>query len=148
MRQPELLAPAGDLVKLETALAYGADAVYLGGDHFGLRALAGNFSLAQLKLAKELVRAAGKKLYLTLNAYLRPAELAALSGYLEELRVLELDAYIISDPGVLATVRRVDPGREVHLSTQANTTNGAAVEFWRKAGVKRVNLARELAGKA
>lgn len=144
MRQPELLAPAGDLVKLETALAYGADAVYLGGDHFGLRALAGNFSLAQLKLAKELVRAAGKKLYLTLNAYLRPAELAALSGYLEELRVLELDAYIISDPGVLATVRRVDPGREVHLSTQANTTNGAAVEFWRKAGVKRVNLAREL----
>jgi putative protease len=67
-----------------------------------------------------------------------------LSGYLEELKVLELDAYIISDPGVLATVRRIDPGREVHLSTQANTTNGAAVEFWRKAGVKRVNLAREL----
>ncbi len=144
MRQPELLAPAGDLVKLETALAYGADAVYLGGDHFGLRALAGNFSLAQLKQAKELVRAAGKKLYLTLNAYLRPAELAELSGYLEELRTLDLDAYIVSDPGVLATVRRIDPGREVHLSTQANTTNGAAAEFWRAAGVKRVNLAREL----
>jgi putative protease len=144
MRQPELLAPAGDLEKLETALAYGADAVYLGGDHFGLRALAGNFSLAQLKQAKELVRAAGKKLYLTLNAYLRPAEFAELSDYLEELRVLDLDAYIISDPGVLATIRRVDPDREIHLSTQANTTNGATAEFWRGAGVRRVNLAREL----
>lgn len=144
MRQPELLAPAGDLEKLETALAYGADAVYLGGEHFGLRALAGNFSLAQLARARGLVRAAGKRLYLTLNAYLRPDEIAALSAYLEELRPLDLDAYIVADPGVLATVRRVDPQREVHLSTQANTTSGAAAEFWREAGVKRINLAREL----
>lgn len=144
MRQPELLAPAGDLEKLEMALAYGADAVYLGGDHFGLRALAGNFNLTQLKQAKDLVHAAGRKIYLTLNAYLRPAELAELSNYLEELRTLDLDAYIVADPGVLATIRRVDPGREIHLSTQANTTSGAAVEFWRAAGVCRVNLAREL----
>lgn len=144
MRQPELLAPAGDLEKLQAALTYGADAVYLGGDHFGLRAMAGNFSLLQLKQARDLVHAAGKKLYLTLNAYLRPAELVELNDYLEELRALDLDAYIVADPGVLATVRRIDPGREVHLSTQANTTNGAAAEFWRKAGVKRVNLAREL----
>lgn len=144
MHQPELLAPAGDLEKLETALAYGADAVYLGGDHFGLRAFAGNFSLSRLKEAKDLVHAAGKKLYLTLNAYLRPAEQAELSHYLEELRTLDLDAYIVADPGVLAAVRRVDPGREIHLSTQANTTSGAAAEFWREAGVQRVNLAREL----
>ncbi|APG27841.1 peptidase U32 [Syntrophotalea acetylenivorans] len=144
MRHPELLAPAGDLEKLEMALAYGADAVYLGGDHFGLRAFAGNFGLAQLKEAKDLVHAAGKKLYLTLNAYLRPAEQAELSHYLEELRALDLDAYIVADPGVLATVRRVDPGRELHLSTQANTTSGTAAEFWRTAGVRRVNLAREL----
>ncbi|MEZ4484658.1 MAG: peptidase U32 family protein [Syntrophotaleaceae bacterium] len=144
MRQPELLAPAGDLEKLETALAYGADAVYLGGERFGLRALAGNFSLEQLARARGLVRAAGKKLYLTLNAYLRPGELADLTAYLEELRPLDLDAYIVADPGVLATVRRVDPRREVHLSTQANTTSGAAAEFWRGIGVKRINLAREL----
>ncbi len=144
MRQPELLAPAGDLEKLEAALAYGADAVYLGGDHFGLRALASNFSLPQLQQAKDLVHAAGKKIYLTLNASLRPAELAALNGYLEELRPLELDAYIVADPGVFATVRRVDPDREIHLSTQVNTTNGASAEFWRAAGGKRVNLAREL----
>ncbi|OEU64352.1 MAG: peptidase U32 [Desulfuromonadales bacterium C00003094] len=144
MRQPELLAPAGDLEKLEAALAYGADAVYLGGDHFGLRALASNFSLPQLKQAKDLVHAAGKKIYLTLNASLRPAELAELNGYLEELRPLDLDAYIVADPGVFAAVRRVDPDREIHLSTQVNTTNGAAAEFWRAAGGKRVNLAREL----
>ena len=144
MRQPELLAPAGDLGKLETALAYGADAVYLGGEHFSLRALAGNFSLVQLARARDLVRTAGKRLYLTLNAYLRPDESNGLAGYLEELRLLDLDAYIVADPAVLATVKRVDPGREIHLSTQANTTSGSAAEFWRGVGVKRVNLAREL----
>ncbi len=144
MPLPELLAPAGDLEKLETALTYGADAVYLGGEQFGLRALAGNFAVEQLARARDQVRAAGKRLYLTLNAYLRPEEMSRLPDYLEELRALDLDAYIIADPGVLATVRRVDPGREIHLSTQANTTSGAAAEFWRHAGVKRVNLAREL----
>ncbi len=144
MSCPELLAPAGDLEKLETALAYGADAVYAGGEHFGLRALAGNFSLEALARARELVARRGKKLYLTLNAYLRQEEMDALSAYLEQLKSLELDAYIVSDPGVLAAVRAVDPARPVHLSTQANTTNAQAVRFWQQAGVGRVNLAREL----
>jgi putative protease len=130
--------------KLETALAYGADAVYVGSPRFGLRALAGNFSLAELNRARQLTAAAGKRLFLTLNAYLKPAELGALEEYLEELRPIGLDAYIVSDPGVLAAVRKVDPGRDIHLSTQANTTNAAAAEFWRRAGVGRVNLAREL----
>jgi putative protease len=144
MPQPELLVPAGDLEKLETALAYGADAVYVGGEKFGLRAQAGNFTLAGLSQARELTRARGKQLYLTLNAYLRPQEMPELSAYLEALRPLELDAYIVSDPGVLALVRRLDPQRAVHLSTQANTTNAEAVRFWQAGGVCRVNLAREL----
>lgn len=144
MPQPELLVPAGDLEKLETALAYGADAVYVGGEKFGLRAAAGNFTLAGLARAAELTRASGKRLYLTLNAYLRPAEMPELAARLEALRPLDLDAYIVADPGVLALVRRLDPQRPVHLSTQANTTNAEAVRFWQAAGVCRVNLAREL----
>lgn len=140
----ELLVPAGNLEKLATALDYGADAVYVGGPRFGLRALAPNFTLVELGRARSLTRARNKRLYLTLNAFLRPAETEDFLAYLEELRPLELDAYIVSDPGALTLVRKVDPQREVHLSTQANTTNAAAVQFWREAGVRRVNLAREL----
>ncbi len=144
MALPELLVPAGDPAKLRTALDYGADAVYLGTDRFGLRALAGNFTLPQLAEARALTRQRGKRLYLTLNAYLRPDDLAPLGDLLQELRPLDLDAYIVSDPGVLSLVRRIDPQRPIHLSTQANTTNAAAAAFWRDAGVSRINLAREL----
>ncbi|HBT84076.1 MAG: peptidase U32 [Desulfuromonadales bacterium GWD2_61_12] len=144
MSRPELLAPAGDVEKLRTALAYGADAVYAGGERFSLRAMAGNLTTADLRQGLELVRAAGKRFYLTLNAYLRPDEIPLLENYLEELRPLAIDAYIVADPGVVATIRRVDPGRALHLSTQANTTNAAAVNFWAGQGVRRVNLAREL----
>ncbi|WP_432821847.1 peptidase U32 family protein [Trichloromonas sp.] len=144
MHHPELLAPAGDLEKLRIAFDYGADAAYLGGEQFGLRAQAGNFDLDTLARARELAAARGKRLYLTLNAYLRPADFSAFAEYLEQLKSLDLDAYIVSDPGVLGLLRRVDPGREIHLSTQANTTNAEAVGFWGAAGVCRVNLAREL----
>ncbi len=143
MAPPELLVPAGDMAKLKTALDYGADAVYLGAERFGLRAHAGNFTLERLAEARALTRERGKRLYLTLNAYMRPADLAPLSELLHELRPLDLDAYIVSDPGVLSLVRRIDPQRPIHLSTQANTTNAAAAEFWKGAGVSRVNLARE-----
>jgi putative protease len=144
MAQPELLVPAGDLKKLETALDYGADAVYVGGERFGLRAQAGNFTFDQLARARELTLGRGKRLYLTLNAYLMPTELADCAAYLERLRSLELDAYIVSDPGVLCLARDIDPVRELHLSTQANTTNAGAARFWQAAGVKRINLAREM----
>lgn len=144
MSEVELLAPAGDLEKLRTALAYGADAVYAGGERFGLRAQAGNFSLDDLARAREECTRLGRRLYLTLNAQLRPGEEGELEAYLEALRPLEIDAYIISDPGVLALVRRCDPRRTIHLSTQASTTNAGALSFWRAAGVARVNLAREL----
>lgn len=142
--RPELLAPAGDLQKLQSALDFGADAVYLGGERFGLRAQAGYFGLPLLRQAIDLCHARGRQLYLTLNAYLRPEQQDQLEAYLEELRPLAVDAYIVADPGVLATVRRIDPQRPLHLSTQANTTSAAAAEFWRRQGVSRVNLAREL----
>ncbi|GAB4172819.1 MAG: U32 family peptidase [Geothermobacteraceae bacterium] len=144
MPPTELLAPAGDMDKLVTALDFGADAVYLGTDRFGLRAQAGNFPLDELQRACDLCHRRGRRLYLTLNAFVRQRELDDLAELLNQLRAVPIDAYIISDPGVLSLVRAIDPEREVHLSTQANSTNAAALEFWRQTGVKRANLAREL----
>ena len=144
MTSIELLAPAGDMDKLKTALLYGADAVYLGGEQFGLRAAAGNFTLAQFKEAVTVTHGWGKRLYLTLNAYVRPSEFDLLDDYLEQLKPLAIDGYIVSDPGVLSRIRQLDPQREIHLSTQANTTNGYSCQFWQQQGVQRINLAREL----
>jgi len=144
MKKVELLAPAGDLPKMETALRYGADAVYLGSPRFGLRAPAGSFDLQKLGRAVDLCHSLGRRLYLTLNAYLRPEEFPELESFLQELRPLDIDAYIVSDPGVVATVKRIDPDRKLHLSTQVNTTNAAAAQLWGSLGVSRVNLAREL----
>ena len=143
-KTPELLAPAGDIDKLEVALNYGADAVYLGGEMFGLRAQAGNFSLENLKTALHMAHTRGKKIYLTLNAYLPQSQMHLLDAYLEELRPLDTDAYIISDPGVLRRIKAIDPQRELHLSTQANTLNAAGCNFWHEQGLERVNLGREL----
>jgi len=144
MNNVELLVPAGDMDKLKTALRFGADAVYVGGQQFGLRAAAGNFDFEELREAIELTHQQGKRLFLTLNAYLRPQDIADLDSYLEALRPLATDGYIVSDPGVLMRVKHIDPQREVHLSTQANTTNGESCRFWQQQGVNRVNLAREL----
>ncbi len=141
---PELLVPAGNPDKLRTAVRFGADAVYLACEDFGLRARAGNFSFEQLREARSLTSAAGVKIYLTLNASLRADEFPALESLLEELKPLDLDAYIVADAGVLATIRKVDPLRSIHMSTQANTCNPAAGLFWQQAGVSRINLAREL----
>jgi len=142
--KPELLIPAGNLQKLKTAIRFGADAVYLGAGDFGLRAHAGNFSLEDLQTARELTRQAGVAIYLTLNASLRPGEFVALEQLLERLKPLALDAYIVADPGVLTTIGRVDPQRPIHISTQVNSCNPQAAEFWRLAGASRLNLAREL----
>lgn len=144
MTVPELLAPAGNLEKLKTALRFGADAAYCGIEQFSLRALAGNLTLPELIEACAVTHSRGKRLYLTLNAFLRPEEEIAARDLLEALRQVPVDAYILADPGMLHLVRQVDPEREIHLSTQANTTNGLAAHFWQSQGVKRLNLAREL----
>jgi putative protease len=143
-RIPELLAPAGNLEKLETALLYGADAAYVGLEGFSLRAHAGKLSPQDLAVACELAHRHDRRLYLTLNAYLRPGEESVARDLLEELRPLPVDAYIVADPGMLALVREIDPERELHLSTQMNSTNALAANFWQSLGVKRLNLAREL----
>ena len=142
--RPELLMPAGDMQKLKTAIRFGADAVYLGTADFGLRAHAGNFDIEQLRIARQLTHEADVSLYLTLNASLRPGEFSVLENLLEELKLLDLDAYIISDPGVLATIRKVDPQRSIHISTQINSCNPQTAEFWQSCGANRLNLAREL----
>lgn len=144
MQKVELLVPAGDMDKLRVALRFGADAVYVGGDQFGLRASAGNFSLERLQQAVEEVHCVGKKIFLTLNAYVKPNEFYALDLYLDQLSPLAIDGYIVSDPGVLSRIKNKDPHREIHLSTQANTINASACQFWMQQGVQRVNLAREL----
>jgi len=141
---PELLAPAGNLEKVKVALQYGADAVYCGIEQFSLRAQAGNLTLQELSDACNMAHSLQKRLYLTLNAFLRPDEESAARELLESLRQVPIDAYIVADPGMLHLVHLVDPGRVVHLSTQANTTNALAAHFWQSQGVKRLNLAREL----
>jgi len=143
-KKPELLAPAGNMEKLKVAIRYGADAVYLGGKAFGLRNLADNFSVPELAKAVEYAHSFGVKVYLTLNAFPDNAEIAELESYLDEIAGIDLDAYIAADPGVVALIREKAPGRELHLSTQANTTNWRAARFWQSQGITRVNLAREM----
>lgn len=140
----ELLAPAGNREKLELAVTYGADAVYLGGDDFSLRNQSGNFTLKELKEAIAFAHAANVKVYLTCNIYPRNFEVAAIGDFLTAAAALQPDAFIIADVGVLALARQVAPQIPVHLSTQANTTSYAAVRFWRELNVVRVNMAREL----
>ncbi|MGE3258916.1 MAG: peptidase U32 family protein, partial [Geobacter sp.] len=144
MMLPELLAPAGTMEKLKIAIHYGADAVYLGGEQFGLRAMAGNFSSDELPAALDLCHRHGVKAYLTVNSYPDDHQLGLLERYLQRMAPLPFDAYIVADPGVLRMVRRISPQRELHLSTQANTINRESALFWQDQGVSRINLAREM----
>jgi len=140
---PELLAPAGDWEKLETAFRYGADAVFLGGKAFGLRAGSGNFTLEEIKRAVELAHSLGKKIYVTVNAYPTEEELGALEEYLKKLEELRIDAAIIADPGVFRMARRVSPTLPIHVSTQANVLNSEGAALWADLGAERIILARE-----
>jgi len=143
-RTPELLAPAGTLEKLVFAFCYGADAVYAAGPAFGLRAYAGNFTMAELAEGIQYAHRLGRKVYVPVNIIPHNDDLPELARYLEQLAALKPDAIILSDPGVLALCRQVAPKIELHLSTQANAVNSAAVRFWHEQGIKRVILAREL----
>lgn len=144
MNQIELLAPAGNLEKLEIVLHYGADAVYLSGKSFSLRNFSGNFSLDELKSAIDLVHAYDAKAYVAINIFARHKDIQAMADYIEQLKALSPDGIIVADPAVLSLVRRIAPTIPIHLSTQANTTNEEAVRFWQDQGVQRINAAREL----
>lgn len=142
--QIELLAPAGNFEKLEIAIHYGADAVYLAGKDFSLRNFSGNFSDSELISAVALAHKKNVKAYLACNIYSRNHEQEQIKSFLEKIGNLNPDAVIISDPGILMLAGEILPHMDIHLSTQANTTNINAVRFWKKLGIKRVNLAREL----
>lgn len=137
----ELLAPAGNMECLRAALYFGADAVYLAGKKFGLRAFADNFTPEEMAEAVKMAHDLGKKIYVTANALFRPHEFDGLLAYFDELKEIGVDAVIVSDPGVITVAKAA--GIEVHLSTQASTMNHLTAAFWHEQGVKRVVLARE-----
>ncbi len=142
--RPELLAPAGNFEKLEIAIHYGADAVYLAGKDFSLRNFSGNFTDSELENAVQLAHGANKKVYLACNIYSRNHEQQQIRTFLDKVNQINPNAIIISDPGIIMMARKIIPHIDIHLSTQANTTNFNTALFWQELGVKRVNLAREL----
>ncbi|RBP46685.1 peptidase U32 family protein [Garciella nitratireducens] len=144
MKKPELLAPAGNLEKLKFAIHYGADAVYLAGKSYGLRAGAGNFSLEEMEEGVQFAHERGKKVYVTLNIIPHNADLKGLDQYIKNINKIGIDAVIVADPGVIALVKENAPNLSIALSTQANNTNWKSAKFWNDIGVDRIIVAREL----
>ena len=140
----ELLSPAGDMEKLKSALLYGADAVYMAGNVFGMRAAATNFTVEQIFEAVKYAHSLGKKVYLTVNTMPHWYEYDMLEKYLRDIEDAGIDALIISDIGVLETVKAILPKMEIHISTQANTVSHTACNAWHRLGASRIVLAREL----
>ncbi len=143
-KQVELLAPVGNYEKLEIAVHYGADAVYLANKEYSLRNFSGNFTIEELDKAVLYAHENNVNVYVACNIYPRNDEQDKITEYLQQLNEIKPDAVIISDPGILLQARQIIPHIPVHLSTQANTTNYMSVKFWEKQHVKRVNMAREL----
>lgn len=139
----ELLSPAGDLEKLKIAYLYGADACYIGGQNYSLRANANNFSLEEIKEATEFAHKLGKKLYVTVNIVFHNEDLVGLKEYLKELEKCQIDAIIVSDPLLIDIVNEEKLNLNIHISTQNSTTNKESVKYWQNHGVERVVLARE-----
>ena len=144
MVKPELLSPAGDMERLEMALAYGADAVYLAGNTFGMRAFAGNFDREEMARAVELAHGKGVRVHVTCNTLARNSEVAKLPDYLEYLDAIGVDAVIAAGVDVLSLAKRHAPRLEVHMSTQTGITNYEMARVWHDLGASRVILAREL----
>ncbi len=143
-KRPELLIPAGSLEVLKTAVTFGADAVYIGGEAFGLRAKAKNFSAEDMAEGIRFAHERGVKVYVTANIFAHNRDLEGAKAYFEELREIGPDALIISDPGMFTLAKQVWPEAEIHISTQANNTNYMTYRFWWELGAKRVVSAREL----
>ncbi len=144
MDRIELLAPAGDLEKLKMAITYGADAVYLGGDSFGLRKASKNFSIEEIEEGIKFAHERGKKVYITLNIVPHDEDMEGLEEYITKLYEIKTDAVIVSDPGMFSVIKRTVPNLPIHLSTQASVTNYETMMFWYNLGVRRIVLAREL----
>lgn len=143
-RKPEILAPASSLEVLKTAIHYGADAVYIGGEMYGLRAKAKNFSMEEMKEGIDYAHEKGKKVYVTANITAHDRDLSGVKEYFSELKGIHPDALIISDPGVFTIAREICPEIEIHVSTQANNVNYMTFRFWKEQGAARVVTAREL----
>ena len=143
-RKPELLVPAGSLEVLKTAVVFGADAVYIGGEAFGLRAKARNFSAQEMAAGIDFAHAHGVRVHVTVNILAHNADLKGAEEYLRELKELKPDALIIADPGIFTLAREICPEIDIHISTQANNTNYMTYDFWYRQGAKRVVSAREL----
>ncbi len=144
MKRPEILSPAGNFEKMKSAILFGADAVYLAGEVFGMRAAADNFTVDELAEAVKYAHERNVKVYLTLNTMPREYEYPALRSYLEKISDIPFDAMIIADVGVLTLVKEMRPDTDIHISTQANASSSAACNAWYNLGAKRVVLAREL----
>ena len=144
IKKPELLAPAGNMEKLKMALIYGADAVYLGGKAFGLRAFGGNFDYDELKEAVEFAHKLGRKVYVTVNIFPHNSDMEKLPEYLAYLNEIRVDAMLIADLGIFTLARKYAPDTDIHISTQANNTNWVTVNTWADMGASRVVLAREM----
>lgn len=144
MKHPELLIPASSLEVLKTAVMFGADAVYIGGEAFGLRAKAKNFSMEEIREGIAFAHAHDVKVYITANILAHNGDLSGVRAYFEELKEIRPDALIISDPGVFMIAREVCSEIDIHISTQANNTNYGTYQFWHQLGARRVVTAREL----
>ena len=144
MDRIELLSPAGDLERLKVTLSYGADAVYIGGEKYSLRANAINFTLDQIKEGCDFAHKLGKKVYLTLNIVFHNEDMEGVEEYIKQVVDCGIDAFIVSDPFIISHIKKNYPSVEVHLSTQNSTSNYKAVEYFKDEGIDRVVLAREL----
>ena len=144
IKKPELLAPAGNLEKLKMAILYGADAVYIGGEQYSLRAAADNFSIEDIKKGIDFAHSGDKKVYVTANIIPHNEDIKEMPEFISNISSLGIDGLIVADPGVLTIVKEVAPDIKIHLSTQANNTNWKSALFWYQNGVKRIVLAREL----
>lgn len=144
MKKPELLVPASSLEVLKTAVRYGADAVYIGGEVFGLRAKAKNFSLEEMKEGVEFAHRYNVKVYVTANILAHNSDIESVKAYFNDLKKVKPDALIIADPAIFTIAKEMLPDMELHISTQANNTNYGTYNFWHSLGAKRVVSAREL----
>ncbi|MFZ7120652.1 MAG: peptidase U32 family protein [Eubacteriaceae bacterium] len=144
MKKPELLAPAGNMEKLKYAIHYGADAVYLAGKSYGLRAKAGNFTIDEIETAVKYVHDKGKKIYVAINIFPHNNDFHGMKEYIVTLYKFKIDGVIVADAGIIKLIKEVAPELNISLSTQANNTNYYSANFWHEIGINRIILARDL----